>query len=107
MRYRPPSTYKQKPITSKIRRSATKSYGSREQWQELRAKVLLRDGYRCRDCGSVSGLTVDHIIPIAQGGRSVVSNLRTLCYICHGKKPRHYKVRNLLKGGASYRKRSK
>lgn len=96
-----------KPITSKIRRSKAKSYGTREQWDAIKAKVLLRDGYRCRDCGTNSGLTVDHIIPIAQGGRSVPSNLRTLCYICHGKKPRHNKVRKLLIGGALYRKKQK
>ena len=37
----------------------------------------------CEMCGYKGQLTVDHIIPIAQGGKSVESNYQTLCKKCH------------------------
>lgn len=53
----------------------------------LRYAVIRRDGSRCRCCGaSVSTgaiLHVDHIIPIAKGGRTVKENLQTLCAVCN------------------------
>ena len=53
----------------------------------LRFDILKRDGYRCQICGSCASdgvkLHVDHIIPIAKGGKSVESNLRTLCDRCN------------------------
>ena len=62
-----------------------------------RKAVLERDGYKCQICGisrqylddKVPGLgdylrlEVDHIIPIAQGGKSDESNLQCLCWRCN------------------------
>lgn len=30
-------------------------------------------------CGSTEGLQVDHIVPVARGGRGTIGNLRLLC----------------------------
>lgn len=53
----------------------------------LRYKIIKRDGSRCRLCGaSVSTgavLHVDHIIPIAKGGRTEDGNLQALCAVCN------------------------
>lgn len=53
----------------------------------LRYDILKRDEFRCVICGASSKdgahLHVDHIIPIAKGGKSVPSNLRTLCERCN------------------------
>ena len=53
----------------------------------VRAKVLSRDGYRCRHCGITADLGavlhVDHIIPISKGGTSDLGNLQTLCQDCN------------------------
>jgi len=53
----------------------------------LRYDILQRDGFKCSICGASSkegaGLHVDHIIPISKGGKSVPSNLRTLCERCN------------------------
>ena len=53
----------------------------------LRYDVLRRDGFRCRICGATQAdgakLHVDHIIPIAKGGKTEISNLQTLCDLCN------------------------
>ena len=53
----------------------------------LRYDILKRDNFRCQICGSCASdgvkLHVDHIIPVAKGGQTVASNLRTLCDRCN------------------------
>lgn len=53
----------------------------------LRYDILNRDNFTCVICGASSKqgarLHVDHIIPIAKGGKSVPGNLRTLCERCN------------------------
>lgn len=58
----------------------------------LRYKVLKRDKYKCRICGSSPGkdasvkLHIDHILPWSKGGESVIGNLQTLCKDCNAGK---------------------
>ncbi|MBA3654566.1 MAG: HNH endonuclease [Actinobacteria bacterium] len=52
----------------------------------LRAFVLERDGDRCRACGAVESLEVDHVLPRALGGTNDVENLQALCGPCNRKK---------------------
>lgn len=47
---------------------------------------MARDGYCCAACGSKDSLTVDHIIPLRDGGKSRHDNLITLCRPCNMKK---------------------
>ncbi len=58
--------------------------------RELREKIMIRDNYTCQLCGKYMpdevGLQIDHIIPIAKGGKTVVSNLRVLCSKCNASK---------------------
>ena len=58
--------------------------------RELREKIMKRDNYTCQLCGKYMpdevGLQVDHIIPVAKGGKTVKSNLRVLCSKCNGSK---------------------
>lgn len=60
----------------------------------LRYDILKRDAFRCQICGASQkdGVTlhVDHIIPISKGGKSVPSNLRTLCNRCNLGKSNKY-----------------
>lgn len=51
---------------------------------ELRQGVLLRDGQRCRACRSRHRLMAHHVKFRAQGGRTELANLLTLCSRCHG-----------------------
>jgi 5-methylcytosine-specific restriction enzyme A len=67
------------------RRGSTAQRGYGRAWQELRKVQLARQPY-CAECGSTHDLTVDHIVPLARGGRSEMSNLQTLCRPCNGSK---------------------
>ena len=55
---------------------------------KMRFSIYERDGYRCCMCGrrGRDNLEVDHIIPIAKGGKSTYDNLQTLCHRCNVKK---------------------
>ena len=57
---------------------------------KMRFSIYKRDGYRCRICGSTKNLEVDHIKPIAKGGKSTYDNLQTLCHSCNKKKGATY-----------------
>ena len=53
----------------------------------MRYDIMKRDGFRCCICGRSSQdgakLHVDHIIPVAKGGKTEPANLRTLCDFCN------------------------
>ena len=38
---------------------------------------------RCRYCKAIENLTVDHKVPICQGGKNHESNFQTLCESCN------------------------
>jgi len=46
-------------------------------------KVLERDGWRCRKCGSLENLQVHHGTKRSQQGNDSLGNLVTLCMYCH------------------------
>jgi 5-methylcytosine-specific restriction endonuclease McrA len=54
-----------------------------------RRGVLLRDRETCQYCGAQPGrahLTLDHVLPRAQGGRSEWENVVSACYSCNHRK---------------------
>lgn len=51
-----------------------------------RQNLFKRDGFRCVYCGSGERLTMDHVVPRAQGGKTTWKNLVTACYRCNAKK---------------------
>ena len=54
--------------------------------ENIRKAVILRDGYKCRECGkSNTVLEVHHIKPKRFGGSNTLGNLITLCSKCHQK----------------------
>lgn len=62
-------------------------------------KVFERDGYRCGICGrkTLKGAkvphhrapTIDHIIPLSEGGDHVYENVQCACFICNTRKGVH------------------
>lgn len=64
----------------------------------LRKQIMERDNYTCQLCGKHMpdevGLHIDHIIPVAKGGKTVPSNLQVLCSKCNGNKGTKTTYRN-------------
>ena len=84
------SQYKLGQITFEQLVESKKQKNVREPIQPaLRAKVLRRDNYTCRDCGATPRkdtnvkLHVHHIVPVSKGGKTVLSNLITNCDVCN------------------------
>jgi 5-methylcytosine-specific restriction endonuclease McrA len=54
-----------------------------------RTNVFIRDRYRCQYCGTAflkSHLTLDHVMPVVQGGGKNWDNIVTACKPCNQKK---------------------
>jgi len=83
-------------MVAKIRRTRTQAYGTRAEWTAVASSVKQRDGHRCRKCSGTKFLQVDHIIPTSKGGRTTMSNLWTLCDICHSNRPGHKQAKHLI-----------
>jgi 5-methylcytosine-specific restriction protein A len=69
--------------------SSQRGYGS--EWRKLRAAVIQAQPW-CSFCGHTGSrdnpLSVDHIVPRAQGGTDDPSNLRVLCLTHNRRRPR-------------------
>lgn len=71
-----------------------KEYHSKNQRRlmtpKLRQQIKERDNYTCQICGKYMpdevGLHIDHIVPVAKGGKTVPSNLQVLCSKCNSSK---------------------
>ncbi|MCY3780359.1 MAG: HNH endonuclease signature motif containing protein [Chloroflexi bacterium] len=62
----------------------------RRERQTLRAnyaswyrQLTNKFGECCANCGVADGLVLDHVLPIAKGGRSQLDNLQLLCATCN------------------------
>jgi 5-methylcytosine-specific restriction endonuclease McrA len=54
-----------------------------------RRGVIMRDRETCQYCGDQPGraqLTLDHVVPRSQGGRSEWENVVSACYVCNHRK---------------------
>ena len=77
-----------KVLESKLTASAFAKEQRTLMTKKLRESILKRDHYTCCNCGnSIYNepnllLEIDHIIPVAKGGRTV-DNLQTLCWKCN------------------------
>ena len=80
---------RQVPASGSHNPQPARSRGPRDVGWRLRAEVLIRDNCLCRMCGASPAkdpevtLHVDHVVPWAKGGRTVIENLQTLCAVCN------------------------
>lgn len=78
---------------------------------DMRVEIIERDGFKCRICGKFltscrdtkrfvklgHGLyNIDHIVPVIQGGRATLENLRLTCPECNKKRKRRFDFREIL-----------
>ncbi len=79
---------------SGVTRIVRDNYGDKiSDWRALAKEVKQRDGNKCVQCSSTEELDVHHIVPLSKGGRTVKSNLITLCKYHHEGKHSHMAVR--------------
>jgi hypothetical protein len=53
-----------------------------KQRQLLKARLIEKDGEKCRSCGATSNLAIDNITPRSAGGTNEIDNLQLLCKQC-------------------------
>jgi 5-methylcytosine-specific restriction endonuclease McrA len=56
---------------------------AKQVYRRLMKRVLERDGWRCKKCGSLENLQIHHQIKRSQQGDDTLGNLVTLCAYCH------------------------
>lgn len=56
------------------------------EWASIRALVLSLYDPVCSYCGSTNPSSVDHVIPVAAGGKSDIENLVPACGKCNSSK---------------------
>ncbi|OAY41958.1 hypothetical protein MANES_09G142700v8 [Manihot esculenta] len=66
-----------------------------------RKNILFRDNYTCQYCSSRENLTIDHVLPTAQGGEwtwenlvsffIIITNSVIICFLVKGKQQNHLK----------------
>ena len=69
---------------NRLKRSSEGSH-SWEEWKELKKQ----HNYTCMMCGKKEPeikLTIDHIVPLSEGGTNWISNIQPLCRSCNSKK---------------------
>lgn len=81
-------------VCERIKKKTTKQYQRKLMTDSLRYDIMKRDGFRCLLCGRCANdgvkLHVDHIVPVAKGGKTIPNNLRTLCDSCNmGKRDKY------------------
>jgi len=52
-------------------------------YENLRQRVLRRDGWRCQSCGEMTNLEIHHQEFRSRSGTDSEQNLITLCSACH------------------------
>lgn len=79
-------------INDKIILSNTVRYQRSLMTKQLREEIKRRDNHTCQICGISTKdephllLEIDHIIPLSKEGKTIESNLQTLCWRCNRKK---------------------
>lgn len=78
-----------KALESKLTATAFAKEQRTLMTKKLREFIKSRDNFTCCNCGNSVYiepnllLEIDHIIPVAKGGRTVEDNLQTLCWKCN------------------------
>lgn len=57
--------------------------GLRSEFARIKPLIIICMPLSCQNCGSSEFLEIHHIVPIVFGGSNKITNLATLCGICH------------------------
>ena len=79
------SRYKHWDEASREQQKAMMSIQRKRTWH-IRQILLTEETYECKICGRVlpkAEMTLDHIIPISRGGKTVFKNVQIVCIKCN------------------------
>jgi 5-methylcytosine-specific restriction endonuclease McrA len=77
----------------------------RKSMSYLRDEIAAHTWTRCVNCGSAEHIEYHHIVPLANGGNHIFTNIVPLCYECHLKA--HNKImRNPYHKSGTWRKKT-
>lgn len=71
-------------------------YQNDKFYKVLRQMAFDRDGNQCAECGREEYLEAHHIVERSDGGTDDISNLLTLCPLCHAEKHKGQPVYRLM-----------
>jgi 5-methylcytosine-specific restriction endonuclease McrA len=54
--------------------------------EKVKSEIFSQHGKACLCCGSLSTISLDHIIPVSKGGKNSIDNLQPLCRSCNSRK---------------------
>ena len=74
-------------------------YRQPNDWARTKRRILNRDRRRCYVCGA-SAVTVDHVVPVAEGGSHDDRNLAAICGTCHDTKTKAEAARGVRRFAA-------
>jgi len=78
------------PVPSVVRRRIYINVRQRREASGMkRARIYMRDKFRCQYCGvkkTAGDLTLDHILPRSRGGDNSPMNIVTACVACNNRK---------------------
>lgn len=70
-----------------------------KRWKDKKQRIMMRDGFKCKHCGTSSNLTVHHLqYHVTEKGQKLPPwmyedrFLVTLCEKCHNEGHRKYKI---------------
>ena len=72
------------PIVMKLIKIIRMIYRNRVPFSKR--NIMIRDDFTCAYCGIKRDLTIDHIIPVSQKGKTNWENCITACKSCNNKK---------------------
>ena len=73
-----------RPLGVRPAQKRTDPFYGTQAWKRMRSEALKRDGFRCVRCERKNDrLIVHHIVERKNGGLDALSNLETVCGICH------------------------
>jgi 5-methylcytosine-specific restriction endonuclease McrA len=90
---------KSKPINSKNKKRTENSITIQQNkkfYQFTRQLVFERDNNKCVECGSDEYIEAHHITERSNGGTDDISNMVTLCAICHAERHKYQPVYNVM-----------
>lgn len=88
----PPKTYQPHLRATPYKRGVPPQIKRRERavmrnnYKHWYSGLVSQYSERCMHCGSTENLVIDHVIPVAKGGKSELENLQLLCAVCNSAK---------------------